>query len=387
MRPPLHVRVFGYYRVTVEPRYRTRLQNLLFTARIVAYEEGEAFLISRAQKDRLLTFAKRDRLSVSVSELLGLPKLLRTHKHRIGIPIGIVFGVFLLFLGTHTVWRVEVLGNQTISSEKIEASLSAVGFGVGSRTKRASYDDIIASCRVSNPEIAWMGIYTVGTTAYVKVIENNAQTGDQDKATPSHLVASEDSMILRMDVTHGTAVVKKGSVVKKGDLLVLGLVEGAYHDTILSAEGEVIGRVREEFAVKIPYKQEEKIETGRQKLSFSVNFFKKEINIFKRTSKKELDYVIIERKEGISLPNGRSLPFGYTVREAVFYETSERELEKAEAIREGVATLAQTVKNATAGGEILSRKVAIKEEDGACILYATVEYTKNIAERLPYTVG
>ena len=100
-----------------------------------------------------------------------------------------------------------------------------------------------------------------------------------------------------------------------------------------------------------------------------------------------MDYVIIERKEGLSLPGGISLPFGYTVREAILYETRETELGKAEAIREGSAALAQKIRAATAGGEVLSRRVEISEEDGACVLYATVEYTKNIAERLPFAVG
>ena len=385
---PFYMRILGYYRVKTEPRYKTRLQNLLYVAHITAYEEDTgAFLISRTQKERLLAFAKRERLSVSVSELLGLPKTLFLHKHRIGIPIGILLGIFLLFMGTHTVWRVEVLGNERIPAEKIEEALSGAGFGIGSRTGREDYDDIIATVRLSTPEIAWMGIYTDGTTAYVKVIENTAYQDDKVPLSPSHLVASADALILQTDIVHGTAVVKTGSVVKKGDLLVLGLVTGAYHDTILPAEGEVIGRVKEEFSVEIPYKQVEKVETGRKKLSFCVNFFKKEINIFKRTSKKESDYVIIERKERLTLPGGIPLPFGYTVKEAVYYETVEREMEKTEAIREGIASLTQTVKKATAGGEILSRQVAVKEVDGAYVLYATVEYTKNIAERLPYTVS
>ena len=227
MKLPLYRRLGGYYRTFCDARYQTRLQNLLFVGGIASYSDGcGGFFIPRKAKAHLLHLAKRERLPVSVSALLGLPRVLLAHKHRFGVPLGILLGLFLLFAGTHTVWRVEISGNDTVASEFIEEALAEAGFGVGCKTAWESYDSVIAACRASYPEIAWMGIYTEGTTAFVKVIENTAFPEENVALQPSHLVASNDAVILQTEVLHGTCTVKAGNVVKAGDILVLGLSSG-----------------------------------------------------------------------------------------------------------------------------------------------------------------
>ena len=99
-----------------------------------------------------------------------------------------------------------------------------------------------------------------------------------------------------------------------------------------------------------------------------------------------MDYVIIERKEAITLW-GCTLPFGFSVREAVYYEEIPRTLSKSEAIHEGSAELEQKIRKAVGDGELLWRHVRIVEKEDACLLHATIEYTKNIAETLPFTVN
>lgn len=386
--PPLYVRLFGYYCVKTEEKYKTRLQNLLFTSNINAYSAKKGgFFIAAKDLSRLLAAAKRERLSVAVGEMCGLPRRLRTQKHRIGLPLGLLFAVLVLWLGTHRVWRVEVSGNETVTEEAIVEGLSSLGLGIGSNTNVKNADGLIATYLLSHPEIAWMGIYTEGTTAHVRVIENKAMGGSETEDLPSNLVATKDALIVRLEITHGTAAVKQGSVVKKGDILALGLVSGAHYDTLLAAKGEVIGRVSESFRVEIPYVQTEKREKERKKLAFDMIFFEKTINIFKKTSKNPMDYVIIKRKETLSLPNGLPLPLGYVVKEAVFYDETERTLEKGEAILEGAALLEEQIRAAVGDGELLSRQMRIEEKEDACVLYATIEYTQNIAEQLPFTVN
>lgn len=386
--PPLYVRVAGYYRIKIDDKYKTRLQNLLFSICVNAYlDEKGNFYIAYKDKSRLLAAAKKERLSLSVSELLGLPGLLRLHKHRVGIPLGVLLSILILLWGSNTVWRVEVSGNESVSAEAIVRGLAEEGFGIGSSTKNENYDGVITAYRLLHPEIAWMGIYTQGTTAYVRVIENNVENDKDIAPSPAHLVASMDALIVRLDIAHGTAVVKPGCVVKKGDALVLGHVPGAHVDTVLAAEGEVIGRVSENFVVEIPYVQKEKQEKERKIIECALIFFEKTINIFKKTGKSPFDYVIIERKESITLPNGLSLPIGYVVREKIAYEESELLLEKGEAILQGMELLEQKIRAAVGTGELLSRSVRVEEREDACVLYATVEYTKNIAEGLPFTVS
>ena len=385
--PPLSLRIFGYYRVKTEIKFLTRLQNLFFSAGIVAYSDGEdGFYIKTCDKQTVLTLAKRERLPLSVSPLLGLSHRLHDNRYRIGLPIGIVLAVIILLFGTNTVWRMEITGNENISSGEIEEGLSCLGFGVGSKTNRDNYDYIITAYRLEHPKIAWMGIYTKGTTAYVRIIENEFQSAESGEKLASNLVATDDAIVLHLDIAHGTSVVKSGSVVKKGDALVLGIVPGAHYDAVLAAEGTVVGRVSKEFVVETPYLQVEKTEKNRKKLGMSLFFFENTINIFKKTSKTPLDYVIIERKEVFRVGK-YTLPFGFYVKEAVYYDSTERTLSKEEALLEGQALLEQKIRDAVGDGELFLRRVRVDETDDAFLLHATIEYTKNIAVQQPFTVG
>lgn len=326
--------------------------------------------------------AKRERLPLTVGKLLGGAHFLYAQRHRIGILIGAFLGMLLLVLGCNVVWRMEITGNDRIPDERIEEELADLGFGVGSFCSAQNYDSLIAVYRSLHPEIAWMGIYTVGTTAYVRVIENERRGGEENQPLPSHLVANADALILETDITHGTAVVQRGSVVKKGDVLVLGVSNGVNYDHVMAASGVVIGRVSERIVVEIPKKIEEKNELYRETVDFSLNFFQKTINIFKKTNKNSSDYVIIKRKEVLHLKEGIILPIGYTVKEAVYYSVEQRERQTEELLREGVSELDAKVRCAVGDGELLSKKIRWEEQDDILVLYATVEYTKNIAERL-----
>lgn len=388
MKLPIYRYIFGFYRVTAEDRDFTRLQNLIFTERIVAYlQKDRSFLIPRSQKTRLLQAGKAAHLSLTVSELLGLPRLLQRYRHRIGIPIGVLLGVAVLVWGTHTVWRVEVSGSSRLS-QSVEENLSALGFGVGSRIPQENYDEIIAAYRLAHPEVAWMGIYTEGTTARVRIIEKESHAEEDSLSnTPSHLVADCDALIVRMEIKEGTAVTRIGDVVKKGEVLALGYMKGAHADRIFAAKGAVIGRVSETITVEIPYVQTEKVETDRRKTQISLIFLKKRINFFKKNNKNAEDYVIIEKKNLFTLPGGIVLPFGFCYTEAICYEEKDVEPAREEIERQGMEQLNAEIKKTVGDGELLFRRVWSEEKDGAYVLHATVDYTRNIAASMPFTVN
>ena len=379
-------RFLGYHRVSVTERDRTRLLDLALREHLTLSEEAPTvFLLPHVQKERLLRFAAKEHLVLAVGPLLGLPRLLCENRFRIGLPLGVLLAALILLFGCTRVWRLEITGNERLTDTEIEEALAALDFGVGSPTYRTGYDDLIASVRLFCPEIAWMGVYTEGMTAHVRVIERKSPAEEETETAPAHLVASDDAVILQMALIHGTPTVKVGNVVKKGDILALGLLSGAAEDKIVSASGCVTGRVTGDFSVSIPYEQTEKREIDRQTLDLSLIFFRKPLFFFKKTNKNELNYVIIERKEYFSL-FGTRLPFGYFVREAVLYEEIPSTLSAGEAIREACLALDAEIRLAVGEGELLSRRIRVEETDGACHLHATVEYTKNIAVSVPFSV-
>ena len=217
---PLYQHLLGFYRVRVAERDKTRFLNLIFTEHLSAYEEKGAFLIPRAERARLASAAERAHIPLTVSKIQGVPRILYLYRYRWGLPFGALLAALLLFFGSNTVWRLEITGNERIPCETIEATLAELDFGIGSSTRREGYEELTVAARLLNPEIAWMGIYTEGTTAHVRIIERE-KVGAEDAPLSGVLVASDDALILRLALSHGTAVVREGSVVKKGNLLLM----------------------------------------------------------------------------------------------------------------------------------------------------------------------
>ena len=389
MKPPIYCRILGYYRVWVSEKDQTRLQNLIFTEHVVAYRiDASAFYIPQSQKKRLLAAAEKKHIPIFCSGIQGMPELLTRYRTRIGIPIGALFATLLLVLGTHTVWHVEISGNETVAKETIRDGLQTLGFGIGSPTDQENYDQLIAAYRLKYPSIAWMGIYTQGTTAYVRVIENKSVSdGANAPDYPSNLVADLDGVIVRVEAEAGTPVVTPGTVVKKGDALVLGWVKGVCNDRILPAKGSVVARVSETICVRVPYEEVQKIEKERKIAQISVNFFEKRINIFKKNNTNATDYVIIEKEKPFRLLGGCVLPFGFSWKEAILYDEERVILDPVAARLRAQEELEARVRTAVGGGDILFRRVWEEEADDAIVLCALIEYTRNIAVSVPFTVS
>ena len=383
MKLPFYHRFLGYYRISFAPRDKTRVLDLLLQMRAVAYPSTDAsVLVPMKEHKRVLYRMQELHISDLRNELCGLPRLLWDRRHRLGIPIGALLLLLLLLGGTGVVWRVEVEGNEKISDSEIVEGLAELGFGIGTRMDSNDMDALSYAYRLSNPEIAYMSIYTVGTTAFVKVIETDAPA-EEDKvpSAPGDLVACEDGIIYETDVLHGTLAVRVGQVVKKGDILVSGIVKGAHADILLSAEGAVYAAVEEELCVTVPLLQSVPYVKECCLGGLRINFFGKSINIFENTGKKDTTYGTIDKEKCFFLPNGLMLPFGYTVCEQVYYGTEAVRLSNTEAVHMAHALMKSRLEEAIGGGVLLSRAFRAEIKDDVYVLYCTVGYTKNIAER------
>ncbi|MBQ9736191.1 MAG: sporulation protein YqfD [Clostridia bacterium] len=388
MRIPLFYRLLGYHVIKVEEKSKTRLENLLFVARIpFFYRDDGAVLIPHKEKERLKQALKRERLSVSLGEVSGFPCFLRQNLYRIGIPIGALFAALLIYFGSHTVWQVCVSGTETVSPNAVVEGLASLGFGVGSATGKTDFEALSLAYRLQDPSVAWMGIYTHGTTAYVKVIENKRPREDVGDSTPSHLVATTDAVIVQTNVLHGQLCVKAGDVVRAGDMLVLGFVKGAHGDVFLQAEGSIKGRISESFSIPISVTEIQKTESRREKIGIELNFFGKVIKIFEKTPQNASDYVIINRNREFLLPTGKKLPFSLRYTEALLYTEDALTLSESEALLAALDAADALVRQRVGAGELLKKDIKIQTLDGEKSLLVSVEYTKDIAEQKPISLG
>ena len=232
---------------------------------------------------------------------------------------------------------------------------------------------------LSHKEVAWMSIYRVGTTVKVKIIESEAQNSPSLPPYANN-VAKEDAVIESLGVVHGTALVKKGQTVKKGDLLVSGILKGDQKDILICAEAFVVGRVEKEVSVFIPYKQTypEAQETTLE--CVTLDFFGKKINISLKSGQNAESCGTIVKEEVFTLPNGKVLPVSIYLTKRVSYEQKEVLLSKEEALRLGYTTLKNKLSAMIQDGTMLKKNITASATEEGIYVYGTVCYSVDIAE-------
>ena len=150
-------------------------------------------------------------------------------------------------------------------------------------------------------DIEWLEIEEKGTK-YVVRVEQRKKNKKEEVCTPRNIIAKKDAMILSINSDSGEIVKKKLDYVKKGDVLISGLIHNK--ETIVSkkcAEGQVFGEVWYKVTLELPKKYHEENVTGKKKSQLEVNLFNKSYTLFSnfKTYKKKVTPIL----------NSQLLPF------------------------------------------------------------------------------
>lgn len=122
------------------------------------------------------------------------------------------------------------------------------------------------------------------------------------------LLQKKNGIITKISAQNGTAVVKEGDIVKKGDILVNGYLEGKYTGIrYVHAIADIEAKVWYSKKEKFYFKQQKPRETGEteEKYGLIINNFK--INFYKTLSKFE-NYDTINESKRLKLFSNFYLP-------------------------------------------------------------------------------
>ncbi len=375
--------LFGYYILHCEEHRRARFLDLFMQKGIAAYPLGECeWKVSSRYKRQLREACAEWRMELELGEIEGLPLLIKRYRSRVGLLAGALAAALLTVLLQSVVWRVEVSGNVNIPNKTIERNLAALGFGEGSYIKRSDLLAVADEYRLIHGDIAHMDIYCTGTVAHVRVIESTSGDSETEKA-PASLVAERDAVIHSLDISHGSVTVAPGEVVKAGDLLVSGVVDGAHESVLLHAEGRVYGMLSDDIVVEIPLERTQSRVKERKNIGFKINFFGKSINICGNTGNLPPTYGTIVEEEVAVLPSGKTLPFSIERTVAVLYEEEAEILTEKEAFRLAFASLKAKLAALLEDGYLVSKVTAAEAVGGYCIVKCTATYITDIAKEQP----
>lgn len=159
---------------------------------------------------------------IKVLSHVGLPFVIKRVKQRKMLLIGTCIFFALLYMLSSCLWFVEITGAKNIPEQKIRYIATQYGLRPGNMKNNINVKNIEREILLQIPETAWVGISFTGTRAVVEIVEKTiANAADK---LPAHIAATKDGVITEMIVLAGQAAAKKGETVKKGDLLITGVV-------------------------------------------------------------------------------------------------------------------------------------------------------------------
>ena len=166
---------------------------------------------------------RKSKCRVRVLSYDGLPFLWKRLQRRKMLWGGIVAFFALLHYLASYIWFIDVAGVKTIDRERVLTVARTQGLWPGTPRQRLQTKQLENHLRLEIPELAWVGVSAQGPRVVIEVVEKTVAK-EEDKA-PAHIVAAKDGIIVETIALAGEAVIERGATVKRGDILIKGVLE------------------------------------------------------------------------------------------------------------------------------------------------------------------
>ena len=300
----------GYVTIKVEGFFIERFINMCRSKKIklIDIKRDKATImyakIGVSDYKKIRQVAKKTKAKVKIENKKGLPFKIHKYRKRKIFAVLFLFVILGIVVFSNYIWNIEIIGNVNLSKAEIIESLEQNGLSIGKSKNDIDTNSIINGVRLNRDDIAWIGITIKGTNAIIKIKEAEKAPEIIDENKFCNIISEKTAMITKINVQNGTAGVKEGQIVEKGEILVHGYLEGQYTGTrYVHSIADIEAKVWYTKKVKEPLIQEVKLETGNTENKYSINFKKNQINLFKTLSKFE-KYDTINASKKIELfPN------------------------------------------------------------------------------------
>ena len=374
----------GYVDIVIEGYYIEKFINICNNEHIELWNIKRENAIKLHTSVEIKNFkllrciCKKTKCKVKIEKKSGLPFVIKKYKKSkvfIIILLIIIIGIITL---SNFIWNIEVEGNSNIPKEELISLASKYGLSVGQWKGKVDEKDVINKIRLERDDIAWVGIDIKGTNAIIKIVEADKKPEIIDEDEYCNIVADKDAMITKVSAQNGTPLVKAGDIVKKGNTLIAGWLEGKYTGKqYVHSHGDIQAKVWYTTTEKIDLKETKKVETGNTENKYSVKINNFEINLFKSLPKFQ-KYDTINENKKLKLFSNFYLPFEIVKYTYTEYEENTVVHSIEEAKQMGVGKAAETLKENIEGKEILDKQVTVKQYNNYIEVQVTYEVEENI---------
>ena len=380
--------LYGFYRVETAAADSRRLINLLMRhgighGEIRRTEKGSvSFTVTRKDWPELREIIDKSGILVYSVYGKGLPFFARRYRHRVGFFAGAALFLALVWLSTLFVWRVEVVSDTDMNTASIIENLEKIGISEGCFipatdcwAKSAEYLSTFNDC-------SWMSVNIVGTVARIEVRPMIRGQSELPDGEPCNIVANQGGVICSFVVNSGKSYVTAGDVVKKGDLLVSGIIEDVGGQLrLIGSDAEVYAETERTLEVRVDLSHTEKIYTGSEKSRVSLRFFGLEFGLPSFSGTAEPDWEYSLESDKLLLWDSTPLPIEKITRvwreydEKEEYYTTDRAREIAD------YRMNKLIEKELSGAQMLSVEKSCTEDESSVTLRARIRCICDIATK------
>lgn len=253
---------------------------------------------------RLRYIRRGKKIKVHILEKRGLPFFIKKYSKRTAFFAGIILFFLILNYLSGFIWTVRVSGNRNISDQEILKACQEIGVYEGMRKRGFDAKAEKERLLINSDSLAWSSMNIEGCVLTVNVTEIK-NTKEKNDEVPTNLKAAGDGIIKKIDVKSGNCVVKVGDTVKKGDVLVSGIIEGQTSTQFVHSSGAIIAKTEREITARADFNQTVCNKTGRESSKSVLSFLHIKIPLYLgKTSSPAKTETVIHKAElfGQKLP-------------------------------------------------------------------------------------
>ena len=220
---------------------------------------------------------RKSHIRLKILERHGLPFIVNRYKKRFGIAAGMaIFFCFLWFMSGY-IWIIDVSGNKYVKKEEIIKNCNSIGIYEGVKKTDVNAKYLREKLLINTEDIAWASLNVEGSRLTVNVSETKKKN---EQNQPTNLKACYDGIITKIDIISGNCLVRKGDAVKKGDILVSGIIENGDGTRFVASNGKVFAEIECNYSLREDYSFTVENKTNNKKHKVVFELFTLKIPLF-----------------------------------------------------------------------------------------------------------
>lgn len=380
--------ILGYVNISVEGYFIERFINICISKNILMWNlkrKKSSFLyVNIGMKDfkKIKAISKITKCKVKIENKKGLPFIAHRYKKRKMFIVALLLIIIFIFSISNFIWNIEIKGNDTITNTEIISSLNKNGLKIGILKHNVNTKQIISNIRLERDDIAWIGIKIHGTNAIVEIVESDKKPEIIDEEDYCNIISDKEGIITKINAANGTALVKEGDIIKSGDILIGGWIEGKYTGTrYVHSKGDIQAKVWYSKKEKIMLNTDIQEETGKKEKSYYIKINNFKIN-FPKGVPNFKNYDTINENKKLKIFSNFYFPieFGTTTHKELCNKTVTYSKDEAKQVL--IEKLETDLKKEIGNTEnIVNTQINFKEEDNSVEVEVIYEILENIGTK------